>query len=71
MIRWDIPCGEARTFEDVLDNMGIVFGYSSEDLIPNGYQFYTCSDKSKWMNGWESEWNLEKGISDYKKYLVK
>lgn len=68
---YDVGCGEARTFEDVLENMGIVFGYTSEDLIPNGYQFYTCSDKSKWMNGWESEWNLEKGIFDYKKYLVK
>jgi len=50
--------------------MEITFGYTSEDLIPNGYQFYTCSNKLKWMNGWESEWNLEKGILDYKNYLV-
>jgi ADP-L-glycero-D-manno-heptose 6-epimerase len=67
---YEVGSGEARTFEDVLNNMEITFGYTSEDLIPNGYQFYTCSDKLKWMNGWESEWNLEKGILDYKKYLV-
>jgi ADP-L-glycero-D-manno-heptose 6-epimerase len=67
---YEVGSGEDRTFEDVLNNMEITFGYTSEDLIPNGYQFYTCSDKLKWMNGWESEWNLEKGILDYKKYLV-
>jgi ADP-L-glycero-D-manno-heptose 6-epimerase len=67
---YEVGSGEARTFEDVLNNMEITFGYTSEDLIPNGYQFYTCSDKLKWMNGWESQWNLEKGILDYKKYLV-
>jgi len=67
---YEVGSGEARTFEDVLNNMEITFGYTSEDLIPNGYQFYTCSDKLKWMNGWESEWNLEKGILEYKKYLV-
>jgi len=67
---YEVGSGEVRTFEDVLNNMEITFGYTSEDLIPNGYQFYTCSNKLKWMNGWESEWNLEKGILDYKNYLV-
>ena len=68
---YEVGSGTARTFEDVLNNMGIEYGYTSEDVIPNGYQFYTCSDKSKWMNGWESKWDLEMGIKDYKEYLKK
>jgi len=68
---YEVGSGTARTFEDVLNNMGIEYNYTSEDVIPNGYQFYTCSDKSKWMNGWESKWDLEMGIKDYKEYLEK
>lgn len=68
---YEVGSGVARTFEDVLENMDIKYGYESEDVIPNGYQFYTCSDKSKWMNEWSSQWNLEDGIKDYKNYLTK
>ena len=66
---YEVGSGTARTFEDVLNNMGIEYDYTSEYVIPNGYQFYTCSDKTKWMNGWESAWSLEDGINDYKQYL--
>lgn len=66
---YEVGSGEARGFEEVLNNMNIKFQYTSEDVIPEGYQFYTCSDKSKWMNGWESKWNLESGIKDYLEYL--
>jgi len=68
---YEVGSGSARTFEDVLNNMGIDYGYTSEDMIPVGYQFYTCSDKNKWMNGWKSNWNLESGIKDYCEYLKK
>ena len=68
---YEVGSGAARTFEDILDNMGIQYEYESENKIPNGYQFYTCSDKSKWMQGWTPKWNLEMGISDYKKHLSK
>ena len=66
---YEVGSGTAHTFEDVLDNMGYEYSYTPEKLIPNGYQFYTCSDKTKWMNGWESAWSLENGINDYKQYL--
>lgn len=66
---YEVGSGEARGFEEVLNNMNIKFQYTSEDVIPEGYQFYTCSDKSKWMNGWTSKWNLESGIKDYLEYL--
>lgn len=66
---YEVGFGEARTFEDVLDNMGINYEYTPSDVIPEGYQFYTCSDKNKRMGGWEPQWNLERGIADYKRYL--
>lgn len=66
---YDVGSGESRSFEDVMKNMEIPFTYLDESTIPQGYQFYTCSDKNKWMKNWKPEYNLEKGISDYKKYL--
>lgn len=62
---YEVGNGIAETFESVLDNLGIPYEYHSEDKIPVGYQFYTCSDSKKWLPGWNSEWNLEKGLRDY------
>ena len=61
--------GDARSFEDVLNYMDISYTYHEEDIIPNGYQFYTCSNKEKWMKGWEPVYDLKLGISNYKNYL--
>jgi ADP-L-glycero-D-manno-heptose 6-epimerase len=66
---YDVGSGESRSFEDVLDNMKITYTYQDEKMIPEGYQFFTCSDKNKWMEGWNPEYNLEKGIEDYKNNL--
>ena len=66
---YEVGSGEARTFEDVLDNLDISYSYYNENEIPDGYQFYTKSDSSKWMEGWTPEFNLERGLNDYKKYL--
>lgn len=66
---YEVGSGEARAFEDVLDLMNISYEYQPESVIPKGYQFYTCSDKSKWMTGWTSKWNLESGIKNYLNYL--
>lgn len=65
---YDVGSGEARTFEDVLNILGIEFSYYDEKDIPVGYQFYTKSDSSRWMKGWTPKFNLEKGL---KKYLEK
>lgn len=67
---YDVGSGEARSFEDVLNIMEIPFTYHEEDKIPNGYQFYTCSNKENWMKGWEPNYNLEKGLLEYKEYLL-
>jgi ADP-L-glycero-D-manno-heptose 6-epimerase len=66
---YDVGSGESRSFEDVLDNLGISYTYHDEKLIPNGYQFFTCSNKDKWMTGWKPEYKIENGLKDYKDYL--
>ena len=68
---YEVGTGEARTFEEVLDNMCIEYSYHSEDNIPSWYQFYTKSDKKNWLPGWKSAYDLERGISEYKKYFKK
>lgn len=66
---YEVGSGDARSFEDVLNYMDISYTYHEEDIIPNGYQFYTCSNKEKWMKGWEPVYDLKLGISNYKNYL--
>tara|TARA_Y100001963_G_scaffold116499_1_gene161895 strand:- start:473 stop:1276 length:804 start_codon:yes stop_codon:yes gene_type:complete len=68
---YEVGSGEARTFEDVLDRMNIKYTYHSEDKIPEWYQFYTKSDKSKWLPDWEPKYKLELGIKKYMEYLNK
>lgn len=67
---YEVGSGESRTFEDVLECMGVFYYYHSENMIPKGYQFYTCSKKEKWMSGWTSKYNIKKGLEDYKNYLL-
>lgn len=62
---YEVGFGEARSFEDILNALKIPFNYYDESAIPKGYQFYTCSDKNKWMPGWIPNWNLENGLKDY------
>jgi len=66
---YEVGSGENRTFEDVLNILNIGYTYHNEQDIPKGYQFYTKSDKTKWMYGWEPIYNLEKGLKDYLNYL--
>ena len=66
---YDVGSGEPRGFEDVLELMNISYEYCGEEMIPKGYQFYTCSDRNKWMRGWEPYYTLEKGLEDYISYL--
>jgi ADP-L-glycero-D-manno-heptose 6-epimerase len=66
---YEVGSGDARPFEDVLSLLDIQYGYTDENSIPEGYQFYTCSNNNKWMIGWKPEWNLDSGLKDYKKML--
>lgn len=68
---YEVGSGVAMGFEDVLDHMEIVYEYTDEKNIPVGYQFYTCSDKNKWLKDWTPKWSLKDGINDYKNFLLK
>lgn len=66
---WDVGTGETRLFEDVVTLMGGEYEYVNEESIPENYQIWTCADEYKFMKGWTPEWNLEKGIENYKAML--
>lgn len=66
---YDVGSGVARPFEDVLNILGIKYTYENEDVIPEGYQFYTSSDVTKFMPFWRPKYTLEDGLKEYKKYL--
>ena len=66
---FDVGTAEPKTFEEVLANMNIPYKYLSADHIPQGYQFYTCSDPNKWLPTWKPQYSLREGLHDYLKYL--
>ena len=68
---FDVGSGESRSFEDVLNLMGITFEYLSEEVIPAGYQFYTVSNKMEWLAGWMPTHTIDTGIPEYLEYLKK
>jgi len=68
---FEVSTGVASSFEEMLDIFGLEFKYSSEKLIPSGYQFLTHGDRSKWMKDWTPNFSLRQGVMDYKEYLVK
>jgi len=66
---YDVGSGSARSFEDVMCILGIEYTYEDESSIPEGYQFFTCSDVTKFMKFWRPKYTLEEGLNDYKDYL--
>ena len=66
---YDVGTGESRTFEEVLNGLGVEIKYSEENIIPHGYQYFTKADKNKFMDGWTPKFNLSTGLKDYINYL--
>ena len=66
---YEVGSGEARTFEDVLNLMGVKYRYRNEVDVPNGYQYFTKANKNEFMDGWSPIYNLEKGLKEYRDYL--
>lgn len=66
---FEVGSGESRSFEDMLDIMKIPYTYLEQSHIPENYQEYTCSDPKKFLKGWNPEWNLERGVDNYKALL--
>ena len=66
---YEVGSGQARLFEEIMHFMNIPHFYYKEEDVPPGYQFYTCSDNKKWMDGWSPAFDLEEGIEIYFKRL--
>ena len=66
---YDVGTGVSRRFEDVLDLLGIYYSYHEESKIPGWYQYFTCANENKMLPDWRSDYDLEKGIEEYKNYL--
>ena len=67
---YEVGTGKARTFEDVLDCLGVPFTYYEDNsMIPIGYQYHTCSNRERWLPGWQPTFTLEQGLTSYKTYL--
>lgn len=66
---YEVSTGVASTFEELLSSFEIKFEYADANSIPKGYQFYTCGDSGKWMDGWSPRYNLSQGLKEYRKYL--
>jgi ADP-L-glycero-D-manno-heptose 6-epimerase len=66
---FDVGTGEPRTFESALEILNIEYSYTPVEAKPNGYQEYTCADRSKRVPGWEPKFSLEAGLNDYRETL--
>lgn len=66
---FDVGSGESRSFEDVMNLMGISYTYWPEAFTPEGYQFFTVSNQSEWLPGWKPKHTIDTGIPAYLEYL--
>lgn len=65
---YDVGSFSARSFEDVLINIGIdKWEYYKKEEIPEGYQFFTKATKG--IPGWYPKYTLEEGLKDYMDFL--
>ena len=67
---FDVGSGHACSYERLMDVMGYKYTYCSEDVVPVGYQYYTRSNKQKWLPGWKPCYDIDYGLKTYKKYLT-
>lgn len=67
---FDVGVGVARTFEEVMELMGIPYRVSDDlTLMPKNYQYYTRANPDNFMEGWKPKYRLEDGVREYLKYL--
>lgn len=66
---YDVGSGESNTFENVLRLLNVNYEYLDAKFIPSWYQFNTCASKVRFLPNWKPKFNLERGMSEYKKYL--
>jgi ADP-L-glycero-D-manno-heptose 6-epimerase len=66
---YEVGLGVSHLFESVLEELHIPFTYHTVDCIPKGYQFYTASNRDKWMPNWLPRYSLRRGLGVYLEYL--
>ena len=70
---YDVGTGEARSFEALLDGMGVPYEYytdrESEERKPDGYQKYTQAHPPAFLPGWTPKYSVEEGTKLYREYL--
>jgi nucleoside-diphosphate-sugar epimerase len=69
--KYDVGLGEAHSFEYIADTLGVPYTYHDESTIPEGYQFYTCSNPRYWMPGWAPQYSIKTTLQLCKTYWQK
>ena len=69
--KYDVGLGEAHSFEYIADALEIPYTYHDPSAIPEGYQFYTCSNPRNWMPGWAPEYSIKTTLQLCKTYWQK
>ena len=69
--KYDVGLGEANTFEYIANVLDIPYTYHGASAIPEGYQFYTCSNPRHWMPGWAPQHSLKTALKLCKTYWQK
>jgi len=69
--KYDVGFGQAYSFEYIADTLGIPYTYHDASAIPQGYQFYTCSNPESWMPGWKPQYSIKTTLELCKTYWQK
>jgi nucleoside-diphosphate-sugar epimerase len=69
--KYDVGLGAAHSFEYIAEALGIEYTYHDASVIPEGYQFYTCSSPRHWMPGWAPQHSLKTALTICKTYWQK
>jgi nucleoside-diphosphate-sugar epimerase len=69
--KYDVGLGTAHSFEYIANELGVPYSYYETSAIPNGYQFYTCSNPRYWMPGWSPQYSLKTALRLCKTYWQK
>lgn len=65
---YDVGTGKAQSFEDCLLLAGVEWGYTEDDAIPHGYQFFTQAGPSNFIPGWRAK-PFEEMMRSYCEYM--
>lgn len=68
---YDVGTAISHEFEYIMDLLKINYEYHNASAIPNGYQYFTSSNREKWMPLWSPLYSLSDGIEIYKHYLMR